>query len=421
MGYEPPLPQPPAREQVAEAFADSFLVQKPCRIAFLTPEFVTEYQRGGGLGAYLARMGRLLVEAGHEPEIFVPSRQEPKLLWHDGVRVHRVPVFAQRAWQSMLARILRVSKAGPDWQSLFHWLIQAQSLADAMEQRHREAPFQMVQSADYLGVGCFVRHKTGRVHVVRCSSAADLYNQIDAQENRLERWRARLERRTIRRADCAYAPSNFIAQHFRTRHGLEVSTLRPPVSVEVPALPAPPIDLPERFFVHFGQFNRRKGTLWLLSAFEKAIQHEPRMQLLLVGHGYEEATNCALREATARCKNIQVIPALQKTPLYSIVRQACAAVLPSLVDNLPNTVIESLSLGVPVIGTRGGSIDELVEQDVTGELVEPDDVNALAATLVKVWQGRSAVKKGFVWQRALCGDLSPSAAINGFLSLRVAP
>ena len=45
------------------------------KIAFLTPEFVTEYGFGGGLGNYLNRFTKELVKRGHQVEIFVSSQK----------------------------------------------------------------------------------------------------------------------------------------------------------------------------------------------------------------------------------------------------------------------------------------------------------------------------------------------------------
>jgi glycosyltransferase involved in cell wall biosynthesis len=87
------------------------------------------------------------------------------------------------------------------------------------------------------------------------------------------------------------------------------------------------------------------------------------------------------------------------------------------VDNLPNTAIESLTLGVPVIGTRGASIDELVEEGVTGNLVTPGDVDGLATTIVKFWRGESAVRKGFKWRGGIADEMQPERAVENLLKL----
>jgi glycosyltransferase involved in cell wall biosynthesis len=108
---------------------------------------------------------------------------------------------------------------------------------------------------------------------------------------------------------------------------------------------------------------------------------------------------------------------MPKPELYALLARAEAAVLPSLVDNLPNTVIESLLLGIPVIGTRGASIDELVRDGINGELVERGDAPALANALIRVWRGESPVRKGFVWQDGMSDEMQPQRALANLLDL----
>jgi len=50
-----------------------------------------------------------------------------------------------------------------------------------------------------------------------------------------------------------------------------------------------------------------------------------------------------------------------------------------------HTVIESLAFGVPVWGSHGASIDELVNEGRTGHLVAIGDVEGLADVLIKMW------------------------------------
>jgi len=56
-------------------------------------------------------------------------------------------------------------------------------------------------------------------------------------------------------------------------------------------------------------------------------------------------------------------------------------VLPSLQDNFPNTALEALACGVPVVGTRVGGIPEIVRDGCTGLVVEQGNAAALAAAI----------------------------------------
>jgi len=61
--------------------------------------------------------------------------------------------------------------------------------------------------------------------------------------------------------------------------------------------------------------------------------------------------------------------------LYSV---AHLFVIPSLQDNLPNTILESMLCGTPVAGFRTGGIPEMIEHKVNGYLAPNKSIEALA-------------------------------------------
>jgi glycosyltransferase involved in cell wall biosynthesis len=61
-------------------------------------------------------------------------------------------------------------------------------------------------------------------------------------------------------------------------------------------------------------------------------------------------------------------------------------VIPSLQDNLPNTVLESLACGTPVVGFNVGGIPDMVRPGVTGLLAPAQDVAALRAVIIELLQ-----------------------------------
>lgn len=60
-------------------------------------------------------------------------------------------------------------------------------------------------------------------------------------------------------------------------------------------------------------------------------------------------------------------------------------VIPSLQDNLPNTVMEAMACGVPTIGFDVGGIPDMVRPGITGFLTPPEDVAALRTTILQAF------------------------------------
>jgi glycosyltransferase involved in cell wall biosynthesis len=58
-------------------------------------------------------------------------------------------------------------------------------------------------------------------------------------------------------------------------------------------------------------------------------------------------------------------------------------------DNLPTVIMEAMATGLPVVSTRIGGIPEMVVENETGFLVQPDDAVALAGAIEKVTNDRS--------------------------------
>jgi len=128
--------------------------------------------------------------------------------------------------------------------------------------------------------------------------------------------------------------------------------------------------------------ERRKGFLELVSAVEYLTQKDELKSLLEI----EKVCVLCFGRPSEAVQSLS-IPFVSLGHLGSDleIRNAyCAAdvfVLPSLEDNLPNTVLEAMSCGTPVVGFEIGGMPDMVENGVTGQLVPPGDAAQLGEAM----------------------------------------
>jgi len=390
------------------------------RVALLTAEYPIRGpdQVVYGIGVYVRRMARALYEAGHHPEVFAPTNEISDTVDDNGIKLHRVNWRKNHPRLWFLSAISRRIFRARAWREPSEWLLQANGLADALEKRHKAEPFHLVQSTDYEATGLWVQRRSGRVHAVRCSTLADLLNKVEDRRGLHQSLREVLERWAMRRADVVYAPSQFAANYFQNFHNIKMDVVRPPAYLEIQPAAEVPFPLPGRFLFHFGWLSNVKGSDLLARALLIAWEQAPDITMLWSGICERPGQIEAWRSLWgSHVDRVHFTGQLAKPQLYAVLVRADAAVLPSQVDNLPNTVIESLLFGVPVIGSRGASIDELVEEGRTGYLVPLGDAVSLAETLVRVWQGLGPVEKGFEWTSAIREQMRPKQAVGRLLEL----
>lgn len=133
---------------------------------------------------------------------------------------------------------------------------------------------------------------------------------------------------------------------------------------------------PDRQIVLFGAFdaaNERKGFKLLTEAF-RHLPPERCARITVVGFG---SSSEALL-ASLPCEVKGVGPVCDEGNLALIYSMADLFVMPSMAENLPSSILESLACGTPVAAFGVGGIPEIIEHQVNGYLAAPFDSRELA-------------------------------------------
>ena len=166
------------------------------------------------------------------------------------------------------------------------------------------------------------------------------------------------------------------------------------------------------FFILFvGRLIKMKGIEYLIRALKDLISQYGNLKLVIVGDGNAREDN----ERMASSIRENVIFAGYRNDVYRFMCAADIVVLPSLCEGCPNVVLEAMACGTPVIASRVGAVPDIIENDETGIIVEPKDVEGLKKALVRLMEnrelakkmgerGRERVEKEFTWD-AVCKKL----------------
>lgn len=142
-----------------------------------------------------------------------------------------------------------------------------------------------------------------------------------------------------------------------------------------------------------GSFEERKGHPILFEALsELASGPFPHNHLMMVGDGPDEEMLKEKVKMMGLEKNVSFFPFTGHPNL--VFERIDITVMPSLYkEGLPNVLLESMSMHVPVISSNIGGVPEIVTNGETGYMVEPGDSGELARAIQKLWGDQEQYQK----------------------------
>jgi glycosyltransferase involved in cell wall biosynthesis len=142
----------------------------------------------------------------------------------------------------------------------------------------------------------------------------------------------------------------------------------------------------------------KKGLANLLDAIAELRPSRP-LTLDLVGEGEERTALEARARELGLDGAVRFHGELPKSEVAALMRESDLFVLPSLFENLPCVLIESLASGLPFVASDVGGVRELVDGP-GGSLVAPGDPRALAAAIATALDQRERLDAAALAARA---------------------
>jgi glycosyltransferase involved in cell wall biosynthesis len=375
---------------------------RPLRIALLS---YRNNPHCGGQGVYVRHLSSALKKRGHRVQIIagppavgntngVPIHHLQSLDLYDPADPFRVPQLRELAHPLNLWEWISVSTMGFPEPFLFglrayHYL------------RRRLSQFDIVHDNQSLSYGIWaLQNLIPTVATVHHPISIDRNLAIKAEsifwrKAQLMRWYSMvgMQKRVTRRLKLMITVSQrarkdiveafgSAADRFRiVPNGIDTNLFRPFVGID---------RIPNRLIVTTSADTPLKGLGYLLKAIACASASHP-IELIVIGALQKNGFTERLLRSLGIAARVRFTGRVSDAELVRQYAKASIAVIPSVYEGFGLPAGEAMACGVPVIGTTGGALPEVIGD--TGLLVPPANAKALTRAILKLLENPSLAAK----------------------------
>lgn len=403
------------------------------RICLISREYPPD-SGWGGIGTYTYYQAHALKQLGHDVEVVALAASKNGSMrtganLEEGILVHRVPQ------EKVMPELEMIKLSTP----FTHFVLSSVfTLSRAIFRLHSEKPFDLAEAPEHLAEGlCPALNRllplVIRLHTPQSKFIAEGFHNL--KSNFDQEFVAMLERMAMLSADLISSPSediaDFVAGDFcYPRESIRI--IRNPVDTKKFAPEgSKAFEKDGTVSILFvGRLEERKGVQYLIQAIPKIVAEHKNVEFVIIGADTNNApgqtsmlaylqkmladNNCA-----SHARFMAFVP-LNELPNYYRSAQIC--VFPSLYDNAPCTVLESMSCGCPVVTSDAGGAKEYMVNGESGMVVPARNSEELAnaiISLLKDPQKRESMGKA-ARQRALELYTAPDLAAQALIAYQEA-
>jgi len=346
----------------------------------------TEYppQFGGGIGTYCSQWSSILQQKGIELTVFILNNHEKGVKESISDSIRRVEFSPYlKDTSDFLGYETMVSCS---FEEIVRLYLEKEGIPDWLEAQEYQGIAYYILQRKHLGDALYKDLKI--LITCHCPSFITFEHNHISPYQLPYFWIAEMERFCMKAADLCIFPSKYLADDILKRYpGLvkNLAVLHNPyfVSNDLPAENrADQID-----FVVIGKLSPAKGILNTLNVFDGLWEKGSVYKLKLVGdenyfyHAAGTTTGDYLKTRYSRylrSGQLTISGALPPGEIRKEIVRAKIVLVPSTIENLPYTVIESMSAGKIVLAAAQGGQREIIRDGQNGFLFDYNDPSSFA-------------------------------------------
>lgn len=349
---------------------------KNIRILMLSWEFPPKTV--GGLSRHVYDLSGALVSQGLEVHVITcktPGAKRYELV--DGIHVHRVPV------------------SGKESEGFIDWIEKLnKSMIDCVSSLLQQYRFDLVHAHDWLvaRAGITLKNLYGiplvsTIHATEFGRNHGIHNEVQCQINHLE-WTLTYESWKV--ICCSKYMACEISQVFQLPadkiriipNGVEVGSVATVIRDDV--FRNNYAASYEKIVYFVGRIVPEKGVQVLIEAIPLILSQFPHVKFVISGVGPYKETLEELAMNLGVSSKIYFTGFADDHTRNMLLAAGDVAVFPSLYEPFGIVALEAMAAKVPVIVSDTGGLSEVIDQEISGLKVHPNDVSGLADAIVRV-------------------------------------
>lgn len=327
-------------------------------ICFLTNEFPKLGFPHGGVGTFVATLGKALVEKGIKVSVVgLNYSNENETERINGIDVYRVTAKKVKGLQ---------------------WYFNARAVEKKIKEIQQQEAIDFVETTE-LGLA-FLPKITGIKYVIRMHGGHHFFAK--AENRKREDWKVFQEKRSFKKADYILAVSNYVFETTRDLLKLgnrSIKVIYNPIDVKkFYVADSSKIKKHSLFFA--GSIIEKKGIRQLVQSLNYLVDEFPDVHLYIAGRDANlPGTNTPYRPILENEINEKIKPQITflgvvpNLEIASHIEQAEICCYPSHMEAMPLAWLEVLAMGKSFVGSKSGPGPEIVLDNITGLLADPHD------------------------------------------------
>lgn len=340
------------------------------KIAFLTPEY-PHFKTGnsGGIGTSIKNLAIALLAEGFSVRVLVYGQKEDDFFDDNGIDIQQIK---------------NVKFKG------LSWFLTRKKLERIINELYSNKKIDLVEAPDWTGITSFIKPNKCPI-IIRLHGSDTYFCHLD---NRPVKWMNKFhEKRALHKADGLLSVSKFTADLTNLVFDLNKEFTIIPNLIDISLFEInTKYSQSRKSILYFGSLIRKKGLLELPLIFNKVIEKNSEIKLILVGKDVPDIisgnqSTWHMMQKMFSDKAINNVTYLGSVPHVEIkqkIKEASICVFPSFAEAFPVSWLEAMTLEKVVIASNSGWAKEVIDDEVNGFLINPKNHAAFAAKIVSL-------------------------------------